>query len=144
MTPTKTRKAVSRQTQGDAPVSHPAWATGDTTPQGDLIFVALPGMPKSAKARKNRQLAEGETKGSRHIAEGGVIHDADKAELRKMIQKATGADIAETYIGPIFTGNVTVTHPEHVHQSFPAIEGCTAVVYQRNLTAEEVEVRQQD
>lgn len=144
MTTIKTRKAVSRNVQGDAPVPHPAWAAGDATPQGDLLFVALPKMPKSAKARKNRQLADGDTPGSRHVANGGVVHDADAKELRAMIKAATGCDIAEQYIGPVFTGDVTVEHPQHAHQSFPAIEGCTAVVFQRNLDTEEREQRQRD
>jgi hypothetical protein len=144
MTVTKTRKALSRHDTGNQPVPHPTWAAGDATPQGDLLFVALQTMPKSAKARINRQLAEGDTKGSRHVAQGGVVHDADKAELRAMIHAATGCDVSANYIGPVFTGDVIVEHPEHAHQSFPAIPGCTAVVYQRNLDAEEREQRARD
>lgn len=123
---------------------HGTWSPGDTAHQGDLILVCLPGLPKSAKARTNRQMAEGETRGSKHVVAGGEVFDADANEVVNMIAKATGGavKVEPRYAGPVFTGPAVLEHPEHQHQSFP--ESVTCVVYQRSLDAEEREARSQD
>ena len=126
-----------------APHVHPAWGPGDTAHQGDLIFVALPKLPGSIQPRKERQLAEGDTKGSRHVLRGGKIFDASKKELRQMIREIADMDVEEKYIGPVFAGACTVEHPQHAHQEFPAHKA-TVVVFQRNLDAEEREQRVRD
>jgi len=116
--------------------------------QGDLILVAIAKLPKSAKPRKNRQLADGDTQGSRHVLERGEVFDCKASEVVKAIKAATGCDVDKKYVGPVFrspeepTAN-DLTHPEHGNQGFPA--GCViAVVYQRNLDAEERERRTRD
>ena len=131
------------QRQPKAPHRHPAWMPGDVSHQGDLILVALTVLPKSAVLRHNRQLAEGATKGSRHVLIGGTVYDADKVEARKMLKADAKLDVDERYIGPVFSGAAIVTHPEHAHQVFPE-QVCTVVVYQRNLDAEEREQRARD
>src|ERR1700743_3084336 len=113
-------------------VSHDVWTAGKKSPQGDLPLVAVSALPKSAKSRKDRQLAEGSTRGSRHMVEGGEVYDADAGELSKMLKKDAGIEVDPKYIGPIFSGECTITHPQHAHQKFPAHE-CTVVVFQRNL-----------
>lgn len=109
---------------------------GDVSHQGDLTIIRIKHLPKSAKKRTNRQLAEGNTQGSRHVLARGLIYDADKEELAKYIHDATGETVEMDFIGPVFvspdvpTAN-DLTHPEHGHQGFPAGAIC-AIVYQRN------------
>lgn len=116
--------------------------------QGDLVIVALDSLPKSAKPRANRQLADGNTQGSRHVLERGDVYDCDVAEVASEIKRIYGEDIGQQYIGPVFvsTENPTdsdLTHPEHGNQGFPAGQVC-AVVFQRNLDAEQRERRSRD
>lgn len=132
----------------DAPKMHATFEPGDVAHQGDIIIVCIGTLPESAKKRKNRQLAEGNTQGSRHILERGTVYDADAGEVAALIRKHTGCEVDPQYIGPVFVGHAKptandLTHPEHGHQGFPAKAVC-AVVYQRNLDAEEREQRTRD
>lgn len=114
--------------------------------QGDLYFVELPHLPKSAKPRSNRQLAEGDTQGSRHVCAIGHVFDADRGEIASMIKSATGRTVEEQYIGPIFqsaVGEAYVKHPEHGDHKFEC-ETIRAVVFQRSLDAEEHAQRVRD
>lgn len=138
----------------DAPRLFDTFEVGDVSHQGDIIIVGIAKLPKSAKPRHNRQLAEGNTQGSRHVLENGDIFDADPTEVAELIFTATGCQLKHTpprastwetvdenywkqYIGPVFvapevpTAN-DLTHPEHGDQGFPAGTVC-AVVYQRSL-----------
>ena len=124
------------------------FAVGDVSHQGDLIIVAIDKVPPSAKRRENRQLADGDTQGSRHVVERGEVYDADPWEVRKIIHRVTGCDVEEQYIGPVFVSPADptendLTHPEHGNQGYPAGTVC-AVVFQRNLDAEEQAVRSRD
>lgn len=122
------------------------WSPGDGTEQGDLGFICLPRLPKSAKPRKNRQLAEGDTRGSRHILVGGKCYDVDASELIRMISEATSGKVLvgdAKYIGPVIAGECIVEHPQHAHEVFPD-HPCTAVIFQRNLSSEEREQRARD
>ena len=117
--------------------------------QGDVIIVGIKSLPKSANPRKDRQLADGNTPGSRHILERGKVYDADKEEVRTLIEAATGvaAPTAE-YIGPVFVSPADPTvddlsHPEHGNLGFPAGVVC-AVIYQKNLDSEERARRSMD
>ncbi len=124
---------------------HETWSPGDSAHQGDVIFVCLPKLPGSVKARGNRQLAEGDTRGSKHVLCGGDLYDTDHYELSRMIRDATKGrvNVPAQYIGPVFAGEATVTHPQHQHQAFPA-DTVTACYYQRNLDADEREIRARD
>lgn len=129
----------------DAPKLHVSFEPGDVSLQGDLIIVAIHSLPASAKARANRQLAEGTTQGSRHILERGDVYDCAASEVVKAIAKATGVTVNDQYVGPVFISPADPTendlsHPEHGDQGFPAGTVC-AVVFQRSLDAEEREQR---
>jgi hypothetical protein len=129
----------------DAPKLHPTFEPGDVSNQGDLIIVAIRSLPRSAKPRKDRQLAEGSTQGSRHILERGNAYDCDPTEVAALIREANGCEVSRAYIGPVFESpaNPTendLTHPEHGNQGFPAGAVC-AVVFQRSLDQEEREQR---
>lgn len=127
----------------DATHVHQTWDVGDVAHQGDVIFVGIAKLPGSAKPRKNRQLAEGNTQGSRHVLKGGRCFDCDQAEVSQLIEFATRQSIAARYIGPVFTTNAEVDHPEHGNHVWPKSLGkqVVAVVYQRNLDSEEREQR---
>jgi len=132
----------------DDPKLHATFEPGDVSHQGDLIIVCIGALPKSAKPRANRQLAEGNTQGSRHVLQRGAIYDAEAGEVGDQIHAATTCTVAPQYLGPVFVSPADptandLTHPEHGNQGFPAGAVC-AVVYQRNLDAEEREHRTQD
>ena len=55
----------------DAPRQFDDFPVGSVSHQGDVILVAIAGLPTGAKVRTNRQVADGTTQGSRHILEGG-------------------------------------------------------------------------
>lgn len=151
-TKTKARKGTRPKKQrepeaiiNNAPKLHATFESGDVAHQGDLIVVAIKSLPRSAKPRKNRQLADGSTQGSRHVLERGDVYDCDAQEAAKLIREANGCQVAVAYIGPVFQSpaNPTendLTHPEHGHQGFPAGAVC-AVVFQRSLDQEEREQR---
>ena len=115
-----------------------AWQPGDVASQGDLYLVCLHKMPESAKPRKNKQMADGDTQGSRHILTKGKAFDADSGELCRMIEFATKCSISAKYIGPVFRGPALLTHPEHGDQQWTG-KCFNVVVYQRALDAEQRE-----
>jgi hypothetical protein len=121
------------------------FSVGDVSHQGDLIIVGIVALPRSARPRKNRQLAEGSTQGSRHVLKRGSVYDCDAADVVAAIEIATKQQIDARYVGPVFVSpkNPTaddLTHPEHGNQGFPAGQVC-AVVYQRSLDSEQREQR---
>ena len=127
----------------DSPKTHEDWEIGMAAHQGDLTFVCI-SRPASATPRKNLQLAEGATQGSRHVLESGNAYDCDPNEVSMAIKAATKCDVSLQYLGIVFSGaGATVTHPEHGDHAFVP-DRCTAVVYQRSLDAEEREMRTQD
>lgn len=144
----KSKVAPSESIINDSPRLLESFEVGDVSHQGDLIIVRISQLPKSAKPRANRQLAEGNTQGSRHVLNRGKAYDADHAEVVQAIFAATKCQVAEQYIGPVFISHEKptandLTHPEHGNQGFPAGAVC-AVVFQRNLDAEERERRTVD
>lgn len=123
------------------------FAAGDVVAQGDLYIVGLKSWPRSASPRKDRQLADGDTQGSRHIweggHEGGELAQAAPSEVAALIKEATGKAVDPKYVGPVFRGG-TIRHPEHGdHEEYPAGLPC-AVVFQRSLDREEREQRVAD
>jgi len=124
---------------------HQTFGAGDVAHQGDLMLIGISALPRSARLRTNRQLAEGSSQGSRHVWERGEIYDADPDEVARLIQKATKCLLEHGYVGPVIVSPADptendLTHPEHGNQGFPA--GCIlAVAYQRNLDAEQREQR---
>lgn len=151
MVTTHAKPTVAEPTErivNDDPKLHPTFEPGDVAHQGDLLIVAIHSLPPSAKPRKSRQLAEGSTQGSRHVLERGDVYDCDPDEVAAAIQEANGTIVEAEYLGPVFVAPDAptaddLTHPEHGNQGFPAKTVC-AVVYQRNLDAEERAARVQD
>lgn len=157
MTTTKRNRAARRQAPAienvtnDAPrligEGGEAIDVGDCYPQGDLYFVRLHARPRTAKPRGNRQIAEGDTQGSRHVCTVGRVYDADAAEVQRMISAANGVQVGAEYIGPIVTtddsGKAVVEHPEHGDHHY-AGQIVLGTVFQRSLDAEEREARVAD
>ena len=149
-TTTKTRrrdtvaKAKPEAIVNDQPRTFDDFPVGTVAHQGDVIFVAIASLPMSAGPRANRQLADGNTQGSRHMLVGGECYDCDRNELAAELNRLyRGAGVAEQYIGPVLRGPCEIQHPEHgdhIHTTDAVI----AVVYQRNLDAEQREQRTLD
>ena len=132
----------------DEPKLHETFEPGDVAHQGDIMIICLKELPIEKSLRPNRQLAEGNTQGSRHVMSRGAVYDCPKNHVAKAIKEACGMDIGLAYIGPVFVSPEAptcddLTHPEHGNQGFPAGSVC-AVVYQRNLDQEQREVLARD
>lgn len=149
-TKTKTRKQVKpERIVNDAPriFTDADWPVGSAAHQGDLILVRIGAMPKG-KPRKDRQMAEGTTQGSRHVLEVGEALDCDATQVAKAIKAACPkADLIDAkYIGPVFRtvdGSAALRHPEHGDHEYSG-DMAVACVYQKNLDAEQREVRSRD
>lgn len=140
--------AIPESMVTDAPKFLAGFGVGDVSHQGDIMIVGIAKLPQSAKPRENRQLADGNTQGSRHVLERGSVYDCDVAEVSKAIKSATKCDVGQQYVGPVFVSpddptDSDLTHPEHGNQGFPAGQVC-AVVFQRNMDAEQREQRSRD
>ena len=133
----------------DAPRTFTAadFPVGTVAHQGDLILVRIASLPASAQPHKNRQLAVGDTQGSRHVLKKGAAYDCLLSDVSAAIAAACpGVRVAEAYIGPVFctkAGVADLVHPEHGNHHYRG-EMTIAVVYQRNLNVEEREQRVQD
>lgn len=143
---TKRKKRIAPEAiVNDAPRTFADFPVGTVAHQGDLMFVRIATMP-AGKPRKNRQLAEGTTQGSRHVLKGGEAFDCDPGDVAKLIgQACRGVKVDARYIGPVFrTGEgATVEHPEHGDHVYCG-DWAIATVFQRSLDAEEREARVQD
>lgn len=121
------------------PAKIEAPSPGDVVRQGDLYLVCLESLPAGTKTQ--RQLAPGNTQGSRHVAEGEcvVYSPAEPQAVTRLIAAlCRGAEIPPQLVGPLVEchGETTISHPEHGHRILPA--GSTwGVVFQRAF-AEEV------
>lgn len=122
---------------------------GSVSHQGDLIFVRIAALPKSAKPRAARQLAEGNTQGSRHVlTDRAKVYTCDAKDVIAAIKSATKCVVTEQLVGPVFVSpdsptDSDVDHPEHGPQGFEA-GAVIACVYQRNLDAMQREQRTRD
>lgn len=110
---------------------------GDVAHQGDLTLVAIKELPKTHQPRGNRQLADGTSKGSRHVMARGDVYDCNANEVVALIKEATGRVVDANFIGPVVVSPVDptdrdLTHPEHGPLGFPAGMIC-AVVHQRTI-----------
>lgn len=120
---------------------------GTVSHQGDLILVRIAALPPSAKPRTNRQLADGDTQGSRHVVERGDVFDANAEDVVKAIKAVCPkSDPQSRYVGPLFRtvdGEADLIHPEHGHHLYRG-DMVVACYYQRNQDAEEREQRTRD
>lgn len=153
---TKVQRTKSQRPKGkpkpesminDAPRTFSDFPVGTVAHQGDVMFVRIASMPPG-KLRKNRQLAEGTTQGSRHVLRGGEVFDCDPGEVSRLISQAcSGVNADDRYIGPVFRtqqGEADVIHPEHGDHYYRGEDWVIATVFQRSLDAEEREARVQD
>lgn len=144
----KVIKPLPEKIVNDAPrvFTDASWPVGSAAHQGDVILVRIEALPKSAKPRENRQVADGNTQGSRHILHGGSIYDCDLAHVEAAVQAVCPrAKLDRQCIGPVFTTDevTALRHPEHGDHEYES--GMTvAVVFQRNLDAMQRAVRSVD
>ena len=157
MSSTATRQKQQKQARpaahevlvNDAPrsFSDAEFPIGTVAHQGDLILIRIAALPASAKRRKDRQLAQGSTQGSRHVLKRGIPYDCDAAEVIAAISAVCPKiSVSRAYVGPVFQtrgGSADLVHPEHGNHSYRG-DLAVAVVYQRNLDAEQRERRVQD
>lgn len=100
---------------------------GQHIPQGDINIFRLPQVPKSAASVESvAQLAPGTSRGSRHCIKA---EDLGKCEFLKLPNP-------NPLQGPVivFHDSVTITHPEHGDQLWPAC--VVAITYQRRYADE--------
>lgn len=100
---------------------------GQYIPQGDINIFRLPEVPESAiPAELSAQLAPGTTRGSRHCIKS---EDLSKCEFFRLSNP-------NALQGPIiiFREPVTIEHPEHGDQLWPA--AVVAITYQRRYADE--------
>lgn len=86
---------------------------GQIVRQGDIYIHCVSGDHRRGAELKTRQLAMGESMGSRHIAEGAA----------KTYQGTNAPGWAETdLLGPCIVSELpfTISHPEHAHIDLPA------------------------
>jgi len=101
---------------------------GQAVRQGDVYLVVVEGVKAGAPVL-NRQLAPGETQGSRHIAEAPAqIFQSPGHPLKGIASNAL--------LGPLVESAKTwnLAHPEHAHVSLPP--GQYQVVYQLDFAAQ--------
>ena len=105
-----------------------AMKVGEVVRQGDLYVTRVAKKAAHGKPTKNRQLAVGETQGSRHVAVGEL----------EVFEPREGAG---PLIGPLVLapGRWALEHPEHGHFDLPA--GTFQVTYQRDYKRELAEIR---
>lgn len=119
----------------------------DVVRQGDIYIMPLSKLPKNLRKRTSRQLADGDTQGSRHVLVGPAdLFNADPMDMADLIAKEyPGVELREYQIGPVFKtdGAVTVEHPEHGHRTLTE-PGCHVVIFQRSLDADGREERARD
>ncbi len=143
------QQSVTEKMVNDAPrtFTDADFPAGTVAHQGDLILVRIKALPASAKPRKDRQLAIGNTQGSRHVLLKGRPFDCQPEEVSQAIAEVCkGVTVAAAYIGPVFQttkGKADLVHPEHGDHHYLG-DMTIAVVYQRNLDAEEREQRVAD
>jgi hypothetical protein len=104
---------------------------GDVIRQGDLYLECISALP-TGKSLSVRQLAPGNTQGSRHVLEG----DCEVVEV-KQHTTASGHEVHSALIGPAFIckGACEVTHPEHGNKVLPE-NTIWQVVYQQAFADE--------
>jgi hypothetical protein len=123
------------------------FTVGTASHQGDVILVRISKLPNSAKPRQDRQMAIGNTQGSRHVLSEGNPFDCDPLDVINAINIiCPSVELQEQYIGPVFQTiqeKASLIHPEHGDHHYEG-DMTIACIYQRNLDAEEREKRTRD
>lgn len=113
------RNSATRQVVVSEPERIGSPSIGDVVRQGDVYLECI--STKGKTEIQDRQLAPGNTQGSRHVLEGDAI-----------LWKENPLKDPEHLKGPSFhcSSECTVTHPEHGNKILPA-DTTWAVIYQR-------------
>lgn len=100
---------------------------GAVVRQGDIYLTRIDKLPEG-KPSKERQLAEGETQGSRHVITGDV----------ELVTGVSFGRVNQVLVGPAFkcNGKAELTHPEHGNKILP--EGSIWQVTYQQAYADEV------
>lgn len=104
---------------------------GKVIRQGDIYIHMVGPRFKHGDSRKDPQLAEGNSKGSRHVLK------TENVELYQGTTRPTWVD-EEMPLGPFFKVKDTdalVSHPEHAHVQLPP--GCYQVTHQLDARTRE-------
>ena len=124
---------AAEEIRSDAHETIATMSPGDVLRQGDLYITCLDSEPKGGRPAGTRQLAQGATRGAKHVVVGdcdvlNVPNAHGVAALRRVVP---GAD-AQQFIGSVIRarGPVTITHPEHGDRTLPG-NACYLVTYQR-------------
>lgn len=92
-------------------------AIGEVIHQGDIYLQKIEKVPPFASLSQTRQLARGNSQGSRHIVSGScLVWNTDT------LGKKLTTDYGTTIVGPVIESPdeyVTVTHPQHADHSIP-------------------------
>lgn len=99
---------------------------GEVIRQGDIYITRVDTNHPRGKVIQERQLAPGNSQGSRHVLEGDVD-----------VYAPVGTN---PLMGPVFIvrGEARVPHPEHAHVVIRQV-GTFQVTYQRDLAAESIQ-----
>jgi len=103
---------------------------GDAFRQGDIFIVMLESLPEAATkmdAPEGRQVAPGNTRGSRHCVEA-----TDDVTFYRVFD---GDDLSDTIVDASSAG-FTLRHPEHADVTVPC--GTYRIVHQQNERNERV------
>lgn len=105
-------------------------SNGEGIPQGDIMLVAIPEIPSGAveiEAAGDKQLAEGNSKGSRHVIPGRFAVN--------LFRVNDGDDLSDLCV--VAEAPFDLEHPEHAdHIGYPA--GWYRVRHQQNAQRERV------
>lgn len=98
--------------------------------QGDIYVHRVADDHPRGAAWGSRQVAVGQNKGARHIAEGAVEVFAGDPACAASMMPSFDADQRAACLGPVVVAKDkwTLTHPEHAHHVLPA--GTYQVTYQ--------------
>ena len=110
---------------------------GQVIHQGDVYVHRIADDAPRGKEMGTRQVAVGDTQGSRHVAEGDVsVFEGDALpEWFEAPGWLGGAPPESIFLGPVVVAESawTLTHPEHAHHRLPA--GVYQVTYQADARA---------
>lgn len=101
-------------------------AVGKAVRQGDVYCIAVDASHPKGEVTANRQLAIGNTQGSRHI-----VSENPSVKIFIGVKAPEWCD-AQTFLGPVIvaTERFVVEHPEHAHVSLPP--GCFQILHQKD------------
>lgn len=103
---------------------------GDRVRQGDVYLIRVPNEHPKGKAWGSRQVAVGNTIGSRHIAVGDVEVFAGNPNAIAKLFPGFNSEQLQACCGPVVVAKSTwaLEHPEHPHHEMA--QDCDVATYQ--------------